>query len=56
MQISEKSIKEFQGIFSQKYGKRLSREESIESANNLLRFFELLYEIDCKKKQSETEN
>jgi len=56
MQISEKSIKEFQDIFEKKYGKRLSREETIESANNLLRFFELLYEIDCKKKQSKAES
>jgi len=56
MQISEKSIKEFQDIFEKKYGKKLSREETIESANNLLRFFELLYKIDCKDKQSKTEN
>jgi len=52
MQISEKTIKEFQDIFEKKYGKRLSREEAIESTNNLLRLFEILYEIDCKKKQS----
>jgi len=55
MLLSEKSIKEFQDIFEKKYGKRLNREEAIESANNLLRFFELLYKIDCKKKQSKTE-
>jgi len=53
--LSEKTIKEFQDIFEKKYGKRLSKEEAIESANNLLRFFELLYKIDCKNKQSKTE-
>lgn len=56
MQISEKSIKEFQDIFEKKYGKRLSREEAIESANNLLRFFKLLYKIDCRKKKSKNKS
>jgi len=55
MLLSEKAIKEFQDIFEKKYGKKLSREEAIESANNLLRFFELLYKIDYKKKQSNGE-
>lgn len=39
MQISEKIIKELQNFFEKKYGKKLSKEETIESANNLLRFF-----------------
>jgi hypothetical protein len=50
--LSEKSMKEFQDVFEKKYGKKLSKEEAIESANNLLRFFELLYKIDCRNKQS----
>ena len=56
MQISEKTIKELQDFFEKKYDKRLSREEAIESANSLIRLFEIFYEIECKNKQSKTEN
>jgi hypothetical protein len=47
--LSEKSIKEFQDVFEKKYGKKLSREETIESANNLLGFFNLLLKVDMRE-------
>ncbi|MCK4520437.1 hypothetical protein KAT95_01030 [Candidatus Parcubacteria bacterium] len=46
MQISEETIKRFQKIFEKDYGKKLSRQETFEAANNLVGFFDLLFKID----------
>ncbi|NQU77364.1 hypothetical protein HQ544_01565 [Candidatus Falkowbacteria bacterium] len=43
MQLTDKQIKEFQDIYEKKYGKKLSWEEAIDAANNLMGFAELLF-------------
>lgn len=55
MQLSEESIKEFQDIFGKEFGKKLSHQEAFEVAHNLLGFFETLYKIDRRIKQSDGE-
>lgn len=46
MQISEKTVKRFQEIFENDYGRKLSKREAFGAAYNLLGFFDLLYKVD----------
>ena len=46
MRFSEEQIKEWQDIFEKDYGKKFSRQETFEAANNLVAFFDLLLKID----------
>jgi len=46
MQISEETIKRFQKIFEEDYGRKLSKKEAFDAAYNLLGFFDLLFKID----------
>lgn len=41
MQFTEEQIAKFQKIFEKDFGKKMSREEAIESATNLIRYFEI---------------
>ncbi len=54
MSLSEKSIKEFQRIFKEKYGKEYTYDEAEEAGNNLAGFYLLLYKFhieDLKKQE-----
>lgn len=46
MQISEETVKRFQRIFEEDYGRKLTKKEAFEAANNLLGFFDLLLKVD----------
>ena len=48
-QFSKERILEFQKIFKDKYGKKLSFAEATEAANNLIGFFDLLLKLDIKQ-------
>jgi hypothetical protein len=51
MSLDGKSIKEFQDIYEKETGKKLSREEAFEGANNLVNLFKVLLELDNKDRQ-----
>ena len=51
MQLSDGTIKEFQGHFKKKYGQELSRGEAEESARNLVGLVEILWELYLKDKE-----
>lgn len=50
VQLSRERILEFQRIFKQEYGRKLSFAEASEAANNLVNFFDLLLKIDRRNK------
>lgn len=61
MSLSEKSIKEFQEIFKNKYGKELSYNEAAEAGEQLVSYFKLLQDcvirdLQRKKKLAEFPN
>lgn len=45
LNIPPKAVEEFKELFNKKYGRKLSDSEAKESAQNLLNFFEVLYDI-----------
>lgn len=45
MKFTEEQITKFQEIFERDFGKKMSREDTIESATNLIRYFELVLPI-----------
>jgi hypothetical protein len=53
MELSDKTIKEFQDLYKEKYGAELSRGEAEESARNLIGLVEILWE--CYKKDKARE-
>jgi len=48
--LKKESIKEYQRIFKELYGKELSFEEAREQGENLVRFFEALIKADKASK------
>ena len=50
--LSKESIEEYQKIMKEQYGEEVSFEEAREQGENLVRFFELLIEIDRKPKNN----
>lgn len=46
MSLSDGAIREFQEIYEKEYGEKLSRDESVEAANNLHNLFKLLFDLD----------
>jgi len=51
MNISQERLNEFKVLMKKHYGVKLTQEEAYESASRLLRFYELLLEIDQKTKK-----
>lgn len=51
MELSDKTIKEFQDLYKEKYGAELSRGEAEESARNLIGLVEILWELHLKDKE-----
>ena len=49
VQFSKERILEFQRIFEEDYGKKLSYKEAHEAVHNLVGFFDLLLKIDMRK-------
>ena len=49
VQLSKERILEFQKIFKEEYGKKLSFAEAHEAAHNLIGFFDLLLKIDRRE-------
>lgn len=52
MQISEETIQRFQKIFEKDYGRKLTKKEALETAYNLLGFFDLLLKVDRRNKKN----
>ena len=50
--LSKQAIKEYQDIFKKEFGQDLSYIEAEEQGTRLLKFFELLIQIDQKDKQN----
>ena len=50
VRFSKERILEFQRIFKEKYGKKLSYKETYEATHNLVGFFDLLLKIDRRNK------
>lgn len=48
MSLSAKSIKEFQKIYEEEFGEKISCEEAADSAYRLIKLFETLYEINAR--------
>lgn len=48
--LSQKAIKDFKKIWKDEFGRDISIAEAEEQGTRLLKFFELLIEIDQKKK------
>ncbi len=51
MSLSEKSIKEFQEIFKEKYGKEISYEETAKSGERLVNLVKLLFDFVIEEKR-----
>ena len=57
MEVTDKQIEEYQKIHKKEHGKDISREDAIESINNLVGFFSLLLNIDRRlKKEKNNKN
>ena len=52
LMLSKESIEEYQKIMKEQYGEEVSFEEAREQGENLVRFVELLIEIDRKPKNN----
>ncbi len=52
--LSDESIRDFQRIFKEQYGKEMSWEEAADAGGRLVDFFELLYKIDRRTHITET--
>ena len=50
--LGKESIEEYQKIMKEQYGEEVSFEEAREQGENLVRFVELLIEIDRKPKNN----
>ena len=50
MQLTEKQITEFQRIYEKEFGVKMNREEAVESASNLIRYFEIALPIAYRQK------
>ncbi len=51
MEVTDKQIEEYQKIHKKEHGEDISREDAIESINNLIGFFSVLLKIDRKDKE-----
>ena len=51
--ISDKTIQEFKQIMKEEYGVELSDEESREQGETLVKYFDLLIQVDQRNKQKE---
>jgi len=49
MEVSPERIQEFKDIYKKEYGKELTDAEASEAANNLVNFFELLWDISIRE-------
>jgi hypothetical protein len=45
MNLSDEQVEKFQVIFRKEYGRQLSKEDARESADNLIRFLEIVLPI-----------
>jgi hypothetical protein len=50
MQLSRKTIEEYQQIYKEEYGKEISFEEAEKQGTNLVELFRLLIKVDKKSK------
>ena len=55
MKFTDKQIVKFQDIFEKDFGKKMSRKEAIESATNLIQYFEIALPIAKRIKQKDEE-
>lgn len=51
--LSDKAIKEFQGLYKKRFGKEISREEAYEQGVKLIRLTELIYKPMTKQEYDE---
>ncbi|OGB74501.1 hypothetical protein A2V68_02705 [candidate division Kazan bacterium RBG_13_50_9] len=50
MELTKKQIIKFQQIFKKEYGYKMSREEAIESASNLIRYLEIVLPVAYRQR------
>lgn len=46
MKLTDEDIMEFQAIYREEYGKEISKENAMESANKLIRILEIIMDLD----------
>jgi len=51
MNLSEKAIKEFKEIWEKEYGIAITDAQAQEYGTNLVKFFEILIDVDRRKQQ-----
>lgn len=51
MQLTNKQIKEFQKIYEEEKGKKISKKEVAEAAYNLIGFFKVLYDCEMRDRR-----
>lgn len=50
MKLTEEDIKEFQEMHKARFGKEISKEDAYDSANKLIRYVQIISEVDNSSK------
>lgn len=56
MNFTDKQVVKFQQIFEEEFGHKMSRQEAIESATNLIRYFEIALPIAKRIQDRDSQN
>ena len=46
MKLTDTDVQEFQALYRKEYGKEISKEDALESANKLIRILQIIMDLD----------